>query len=356
MSQPGISLNPVIGDLRGSMVCPDCTGVLHWNDTSVSCTDCGQQWPITDGVFCLVESPCHSADLPEADLRELNRLTNLESWKTALRDCPRPLVREMAAEAQNLERANWRWFLQLDRNSRVLEVSAGLGTVSHALALRCGSVVAAEPNLEQARFIQARFAQEHLSNVEVLRTSVWSLPFAERTFDLIVMDGSLPRVADGVSGSPRQLQQRALDKLYGLLKVGGSLYLGVHNRFDIRCLTGLPDPYTGLPFAAVLPRVIADGYTRWRGRGAYTQYLYGSRGYKRLLRKSGFTQIDMYAAVPGFREPRFLMPMGTQLFRYYLRNFTSGHTTGLRKLLQAALLRPGLLEHFASSFVILAHK
>src|SRR6202044_2316930 len=100
----------------------------------------------------------------------------------------------------NLDRANWQYLVDLPPESRVLDLGAGTGTTSHALAQRFREVVALEPVLERVQFMRLRFAQENLSNVQLVRSSLWTLPFAPESFDLVAMNGVLEWVAEGRAG------------------------------------------------------------------------------------------------------------------------------------------------------------
>src|SRR5258708_40339964 len=100
--------------------------------------------------------------------------------------------------------------------------------------------------------MQERFAQEYLSNVEIVRSSLWALPFGPESFDLVAMNGVLEWVAEGQPGDPGDLQERALKKVCGLLRPGGALYIGVENRICPEYYIGYLDPHCGLPFVTVL--------------------------------------------------------------------------------------------------------
>jgi ubiquinone/menaquinone biosynthesis C-methylase UbiE len=128
-------------------------------------------------------------------MREVNRLAQFGNWKKVLLDSPEPSVQRASAMILNLERANWHCLVDLPPNSRALDLGAGTGTTAHALAMHYREVVALEPVLERVQFMQQRFAQENLSNVQVVRSSLWTLPFAPESFDLTAMNGVLEWVA-----------------------------------------------------------------------------------------------------------------------------------------------------------------
>jgi hypothetical protein len=182
--------------------------------------------------------------------------------------------------------------------------------------------------------------------------------------DLVVMNGVLEWVAEGRAGDPGALQEAALRKVVGLLRPGGYLYLGIENRMCAGGFMGYPDPHCGLPFVTILPRPLAQWYARRKGASGYRNYLYSSRGYRKLLKKAGFTRLEFYVAAPSYNHPRFFIPLEGNVFSHYVR--ASGgvrndwHRYGsrkrFRKMMHDLLLNLGLLKYLEYSFVILAKK
>ncbi len=278
------------------------------------------------------------------------------NWKKVLLDSPSPSVQRASSMILNLERANWRYLLDLPTETRVLDLGAGTGTTSHALARHCREVVALEPVLERVQFMKQRFAQEKLSNIKLVRSSLWNLPFAPESFDLVAMNGVLEWVAEGGTGDPEQEQERALRNAFRLLRPGGHLYVGIENRICPGYFVGYPDPHAAIPYVTILPRPLANWYARRKGLRGYRNYLYSSAGYRKLLSRAGFTNFECYLAIPSYNHPRFLIPLKGDGFSYYSRNFTNTRPRGLRKLLHSLLLKLGVMKYCEYSFVILAGK
>jgi SAM-dependent methyltransferase len=295
-------------------------------------------------------------EIPQQQMRDINRNARAGAWNAALVDSQDAAIRRAADMILNLDRANWQWLLPLSPESRVLDVGAGTGTTSHALARRYREVVAIEPVLERVQFMQHRFGQEHLSNVTVVRTSLGLLPFAPASFDLVAMNGVLEWVPEGQSGDPRALQLAALANAYRLLRPGGYLYLGIENRFVPGYFFGYSDPHCGLPFVTVLPRRLARWYAKRKGQAGYRNYLYSSRGYRKLLLDAGFSRVDIYLALPSYNHPRFFLPLDANVHHYYSRNFDSSRSSRLRVCAQEILLRLRLLRYCEYSFAIFARK
>jgi SAM-dependent methyltransferase len=339
------------------LVCPACGLRLQQDDDNLQCSECKKRWPIVNGIPDFVGDFPYWGEIPIEQMREVNRRVETEPWKTPLLDSTEPSVQRAASMILNLDRANWQWLLDLPTESRVLDIGAGMGTNSHALATHYREVIAVEPVVERIHFMQQRFAQERLSNIKILRSSVWALPFSKATFDLVVMNGVLEWVATGQPGDPGDIQESALCKVLDLLKPGGYLYLGIENRLGLGYFVGYSDPHCGLPFVTVLPRRLAHWYARKKGfTGGYRNYLYSSRGYRKLLQKAGFAAVDVYVALPSYNHPRFLIPLQNNIFSYYSHIFNPLHKGRLRGLVYEVLLHSGLLKYLEYSFVILARK
>jgi SAM-dependent methyltransferase len=336
--------------------CPECGDNLQQSGEELRCSRCKELWPIVGGVPHFVKDFAYWGEIPLEQMREVNRLAAQGPWKASLLHSSEPSVQRAREMILNLERANWQWLLNVPATSRVLDVGAGMGTTSHALALRFREVIALEPVLERIQFMRQRFAQEKLSNVKLLRSSLWILPFAKESMDLVAMNGVLEWVAEGQVGDPADLQERALRNVFRILRPGGYLYLGIENRFALGCFIGYPDPHCGLPFVTILPRPLAQWYANRKGNNGYRNYLYSSRGYRKLLEKVGFKEPEIYLALPSYNHPRFLIPLANNIFAYYSRNFTGPQGNRIRRLAHKTLLRLGLLKYLEGSFVILARK
>jgi SAM-dependent methyltransferase len=339
------------------LCCPNCGEVLQQASHAVTCSRCEQSWPVVEGVPHFVEDFPYWGEMPFDQMCEVNRAAATGNWRRALEESTEPSVQRASKMILNLERANWHWLLNLPPESRVLDVGAGMGTTSHALALRYREIIAVEPVLERVRFMQQRFAQERLSNIRIVRSSIWSLPVAEESVDLVAMNGVLEWVAEGREGDPGELQKGALRQAARLLRPGGYLYLGIENRIVPGYFVGYPDPHCGLPYVTVLPRPAAQWLARRKGAAGYRNYLYSSRGYRNLLRNAGFSDATLYAAIPSYNDPRFLIPLQGREFRHYARSFASSPNAGLlRRTIKEILLRTNLLPHLTYSFAILARK
>ncbi len=339
------------------LVCPTCGDHLSGNSQRLICAACETSTPLIDGVVpdFLNEFP-YWGEIPREQMAEVNRRANDGSWKSALLHFDHPAVRRVSEMILNLDRANWHRLVRLPADSRVLDIGAGLGTTAHALARHYREVVAVEPVLEGVRFMQQRFREEGLSNAAIVRSSIWKLPFGPESFDLVVLNGVLGWVAEGQEGDPGELQRSALEQAFRLVRPGGYLCLGIENRFALGYFSGDPDPHCGLPFVTILPRRIANWYANKRGQQGYRNYLHSSRGYRKLLERVGFRDLEFYIASPSYNHPRYLIPLKGGSFPFYAVNAGVRQMGWLRRTGRGALRLTGLLKHLEHSYIILARK
>lgn len=339
------------------LVCPGCEAPLAQSPARLDCAHCGRSARVEFGVPHFVQEFPYWGEIPIEQMQELNRLAAGSYWKLALLEFDNPAVKRASLMMTNLDRANWQWLIDLPPDSRALDIGGGTGTVSHALGLHYREVIALEPVLERVEFMRRRFRQEGLSNVKVVRSSVWDLPFGPNSFDLVAMNGVLEWVAEGSTEDPRELQGRALRKALRLLRPGGYLYLGIENRTIPTFLVGYPDPHCSLPWVTVLPRPMAHWYAKRHGSArGYRNYLYSSRGYRRLLKEAGFTKVEIYNALPSYNHPRYYLPLDRNVFSYYAQAFDGVKRAGLRGLIRSWLLKSGLLQYLQYSFAIIARR
>lgn len=339
------------------LVCPRCGGGLKHALNRLVCRECRKDWQIADNVPCFADDFPYRSEIQRSALLKLNEQSQVKHWKAVLLQSEDDSVRKAADALFNLESANWLWLTGLSPQSRVLDISAGLGTYAHALAMHFREVVALDPVPEHLEFMKRRFAQDGIQNIRIIRSAPWDFPFPPGSFDLVVLNGILPWLAVGRNGNPRALQIETLKKAFELLTPGGRLYIGAENRMLLNYFLGLPDPCCGLPYVTVLPRWLAGWYARMRGRAeGYRNYLYSLRGYRKLLAAAGFKHAQFYLAMPSHRTPRLFVPLRENVFASYHQNFEPLRSGPLAAIVTKILTGLSLLKYTQHSFIILAQR
>ena len=255
-------------------------------------------------------------------------------------------------------RADWQFYVPLTRDSVVLDAGAGLGRISIPLARVAGKVVACDASIVRMRFLKKLAEAKGLPNVETVVADIFEPPFADESFDLIVMNGLLEWVGSTDRyADPREAQIACLRICKRLLRPGGYLYVGIENRFALAYLRGTD--HSGLRFTSYMPRWLADLYTRARKGRRYDTYTYTKAGYKKLLSEAGFSDPDFYLVYPGYNLPRILIPHEeVRLLSYALSGMMPGNTLFRRaaQLAMRSAIVARLYRHFFFSFSIFARK
>jgi SAM-dependent methyltransferase len=244
-------------------------------------------------------------------------------------------------EASGVARSDWRFLVPLTERSRVLDIGAGWGANTAAIAPEVGVVVATDERAECARLLEIRARQSGLDNVMPIVAAPPTIPFPDETFDLVILDRMLDRESSfPAEMSPREAQLLLLRRIRQKLAPGGHLYVGVDNRF------GFPHfPGAGRNRAKP-PR---------RERRPHTR---GLDGYRKLFREAGFAAADFYATIRRPGGARELLPLddGT-VFDFWAPRSVAGPAESRLKLrLARAAFRAGLLPRIMPRFSILVRK
>jgi len=199
--------------------------------------------------------------------------------------------------------------LSLMSNSKILDLGAGLGSLSFQIAKRNPScqVYAFDKTLEGLLLLNVIKEQEKLWNLHIARVDASDIPLDDSFFDLILMVGLLEWVGSSAVGvHPVEAQKKVLQEVYRVLKPGGQLLVGIENRFGYQFFRGTPD-HSGLSYTSLMPRYIANLYTKFRSGREYRTYTFTERGYRKLLTETGFTDVRFFAAFPDYRFPELIL-------------------------------------------------
>jgi ubiquinone/menaquinone biosynthesis C-methylase UbiE len=343
------------------LACPLCKTRLISQSGSSACPSCGKEWPVGDGVrdFRISKDKYWGA-YPERRITELNGRCKEIGWAGALKEFLAESDPEYYEYILDEARAHWDFMIPLEGNARVLDAGCGWGTLSFALAKKYREVVAFDVNKPQIEFIQTRARSENIGNLFAACGQVNYLPFPDASFDLAVLNGVLEWVPVIEAGKkPAAAQEEVLREIFRVLKKGGYLYLAIENRWSAINFLGFKDTHSGLRFAPLLPRPLADIYSRFARKKDFREYTYTYDEQKRILRKAGFSGADFYAPLPSYRNFYYLLPVEcASRVRFFVENLLYA-----RNKLQAffigvvkALFLHRYVKYFVPDFSIVARK
>jgi len=264
----------------------------------------------------------------------------------------------------DLKRGDWSYLLSLNKEkTRVLDIGSGWGAISVSLSKRCKQVVAMDISEEKSQFLKIRCSQDNIANITTLNANVLTLPFADSSFDVVILNGVLEWAAlFNRQGDSLSVQKICLKEARRVLKDNGILYLAIENRFAATLLLGCKDVHTGLRFITLLPRKIANVYSRLFKRTDYRAYTHSLVSYRNILLESGFKEINFFAPLPGYRDFSYLIPLDDKhIYKYLISNIAMPSTmfgwvyVFLVKLFKSIGLHH-LIKYFVADYSIFAKK
>ena len=350
-------------------VCVRCEKTLQNDRLRMECPACGAYWPINHGIPSYASARYYGDITPET-VQKLVALAEEGHWLQAVRTMFKESNPELYDYVADPNRASWVPILPLAPHSTVLDVNSGLGALTHTLALNYHQVVSVEGVADMVRFTKLRLDQEGLKNVDLIHTTLASLPFPSDTFDLIVLNGVLEWVHEWQnSGTSTDAQIAVLADLRRLLKPRGVLVIGSENRFGytsflspkghsrVRSITRMCSWLDALHRRLEKPgfyRSLADSPTH---DGPYT---HGPSGYVDLLRQAGFPVVDPWWPPNGYNSPHTILRASNRAairsycdFDRRYKNRLHGYALA-RHLRHWALVDTGLIHKTLPDLIMIA--
>lgn len=341
--------------MKEILECPKCKGTLKISSNRIKCNNCTNEWPVKDGILHFIENAPYWGEIPQDKMQEFNNLCKNNSWKKAAEQ-----FKVYERFYKKLVDANFVDFLfSLPKDSKILDLGAGLGTFSYALASYYKNITIVEPVDERILFNCLRFKQENL-NALLIKANALSLPLKDNSFDLVIMNGLFEWLpfADQ-KRKPKEVQEDILKKVYNKIKNEGYLYLGIENRFYYKYFLGYKDPHTNLRFNSILPRKLANLYHKLVKNKPYLNYIYSIKGYQKLLKNTGFKEIQVYGAFPSYNHPQFIFDLNKNTLNYLKIKFGPSQNYVYKKIslgLYNLLLYLNLFNYLVPSVIIIAKK
>ncbi len=244
--------------------------------------------------------------------------------------------------------------IPFESGQNILEIGPGYGQMTGAIARKVATLDIIEADAVQARFCRIRMDQEGVGNVRVIAGGADAeLPYADRSFDGVVMNLVLEWCGVRSQLPHEQVQSAYLAEIARVLRPGGFLFLSTKNRFSLRLLAGGRDEHmANNRFGSALPRVIGNALMSGeRPRG----YLHSFSALHRKIEDMGFRIETPYWAVPDMRWPTRYIPFEKAAVREAQRDSTL--RLGGRRLHHLIKMLPATwVKHVAPGLVFLARR
>lgn len=247
-----------------------------------------------------------------------------------------PDSHELMMSMVDTTRLTWLFHCYQESASRTaLVVGSQWGTLPLMLSDYYETVYSVHEDPDCLRFQAERAATDGIDNLVLMRSLASTLPLANNSIDLIVLNG-LPSAADNPSTRDKSaLLSKLLEELHRILSPDGTLYIGATNRFSPLGLARRNQPGS-------------QHYSHW--------------GYRQMLNNAGFKQLSAYWCWPNHNFPRMSGPFDG-IGMKYLANKQKEHlsTTWMRLAVSfftqvpAALIGLGA-KLLMPSFILIASK
>ena len=254
---------------------------------------------------------------------------------------------------------------KLSTEKFILDVGAGWGQFSIPLAKK-NRVCSVEPTPEKIEFIKTVAKQENVEeNIFFVGADYLQLQF-DTKFDYILCIGVLEWIGSFRDDlEPLEIQLSFLRKARKDLKQNGTLIIGIENRIGLKYLLGAADDHTGIPHISYFDYKRARKKFNIETNKELKSFTYCLGEYTNMLKKSGFSKIQFFVALPDYKLPKKIFPINGEdcAFNDFLRNGKmikehsgiDGSELPFQQLLQStyqSLALENIAHHFAPSFFI----
>ena len=247
-------------------------------------------------------------------------------------------------------------------NGIAIDIGCGIGQVTLSLSGKYENVIAGDISKVALKVVTRVAKKSNITNIHPVLMDAVNMPFRDDVFELVLCSGALEWVSVNRSEeeSTKKLQVSALKEIQRILTNKGLFWLGIENRFWYRYFLGAIDHHSGLRFVPVLPRAIANFYSKLLSKRSYRNYLYTYWDLSKMLKESGLLVNKSISAFPFYSNPRVVIDLANfdqkkRFFTNLQREITSTEFQIIKKILGlhlAKLLFPNFIIIGSKSFKI----
>ena len=304
-------------------VCPDCHSPLLESDTLFSCGTCESSWDIEYTIPRFAKTEVEWSVFDSKISGEVTKLAEENGWQKAIDSYSHTLGAYTLQYIKDESRADWHIILPINKNATVLDIGSGWGNIALSLSKWCKQVYCCDVNMTNLRLLNTRMQDNNINNVTTFLYEpnlFLKLPFPDSSIDTAILNGVLEWMgAAKIKASPYRVQIEALKEIKRVLKPGGTLYIGIENRYSTSTITG-QRIHGELPFVGLLPRWMSNLITKLVRGKPHRTYIYSLRGYRKLLQQAGFEQTDFFLPYPSYHHPNYLIPLNPGWMKRYWFN------------------------------------
>lgn len=233
-----------------------------------------------------------------------------------------------------------KWY-PFKENSEILEIGAGCGAITGALA-RNSKVTCIELSKKRSLIN----AHRHKSNENInIHVGNFNDIVLDKKYDYITLIGVLEYA--GYYTNTHTPHIDFLKRIKNLLRKDGQLIIAIENKYGLKYWAGAKEDHTCIPF---------DGISGYRNNSKIATF--SKPELKHMLWQSGFTGLNFYYPFPDYKLPEAIYS-DKRLPKFYelnceQSNYSEGSVLFDTKMVYEGLINDGMYDFFANSFLITA--
>lgn len=205
-----------------------------------------------------------------------------------------PILYQLSPQRQNIV-----WPMDIRQSDTVLEIGAGMGALTGAVAQRCAQVDCVE--LSKRRSLANAYRNEKYNNIYIYVGNFSNIQY-ENKYDVITLIGVLEYAPSYIhsKGNPVLV---FLKEIHNIMQLGGRLYIAIENKLGMKYFAGCREDHLGKSFAGI------EGYKKSDFARTYTK-----SEIEEMLIAAGFDNLYFYYPYPDYKLPSVIysddMPSG----------------------------------------------
>ena len=177
--------------------------------------------------------------------------------------------------------------MEIEKTDEVLEIGAGMGAVTGAIARKCRKVDCIE--LSKRRSMVNAYRHREFTNIEILVGNFQDIRL-EKKYDVITLIGVLEYGYHYIDSE--HPYEDFIRKVASCLKPGGKLYVAIENKLGLKYFAGYHEDHLGRPFVGL------EGY-----RKSDKVKTFSHSQLNRLLLDNCFASTYFYYPFPDYKLP-----------------------------------------------------
>lgn len=281
-------------------------------------------------------------DIEEELLEIVKKIPQEEYNKVIFERKSWPILYHLSDVRQNI--INW---FPFETDAEVLEVGAGCGAITGAIARNAGKVTAVD--LSKRRSLINAYRNKDKNNIEIYVGNFNDVAEnLNREFDYITLIGVLEYAKAYIPEN--DADKVFLKKIWKLLRNQGKVIIAIENQLGLKYFAGCKEDHLGQYFTGL------EGYSDSDGVRTYSK-----KKLQELLEKCGFGNVKFYYPYPDYKLPDKIysdqhLPQKGELVNN-LRNFDADRMVLFDETkVFDTIIEAGLFPQFSNSFLIVAEK